>query len=214
MKKRFNLITLLIICAFGLHLTAFFVEEFGDSKDSFMRGYKEGVTGVVDTDLYYLTLVPTDYAQMTDSVYNQKSESWLPARTMETVVLAPASLSRPLNMFWVFLGVLLLIAAFFLIVVCFIKLILAVNKSIIFEWVNVTRLREIGGGFITLFIVNVCIEYFYYQQAMEAIQIPDYVISNGSIIKASTLILGLVSFLVAEIFSVGLKLKEEQDLTI
>lgn len=216
MKRRLNLITLLIAAAFVLHLVNYFSSEFGEHKDSFMRGYEEG-SHPKDTEynLHFLTLIPQDYGIMTDSVYNLKSKSWLPARKENIVVTTPVIKKRP----WWEIGLtipvaLLLVGAFIMIINCFIRLILAVNKSIIFEWINVSRLRKIGTGFLTLYVTNVGIEFYYHWLTISEIEIPDYIISGGSVFNATTLILGLIAFLMAEVFAVGLRLKEEQDLTI
>ncbi len=221
MKRRLNVITLLLVLAFGLHVTGSLSEEWGEHTDSFKRGYEEGQTlGVAGEstsreldETYYLTLIPNDYSIMTDSVYNIKTQSWLPSRTVQTVVAAPAKYS-PLRSLIIVPSAFLMIGAFVMIVICFIKLIIAVNKSIIFDWVNVRRLRKMGVGFIILFIVYIGMGFYYYYLSMEALDIAGYEISRSEVFSTTTLILGLASFLIAEIFSVGLRLKEEQDLTI
>lgn len=219
MKRRLNVITLLLVLAFGLHIIGSLTEEWGDHKSSFLEGYEEGREKALANNLndrnetFYLTLIPNDYSIMTDSVYNEKTQSWLPARTVQTVVSAPAK-DQPFIKLIIIPCALFMLAAFILIVICFIKLIIAVNKSIIFEWVNVTRLRRMGLGFIVLFVINVLLGFYYYNLSVEALEIAGYHISKSDVFTATTLILGLASFLIAEIFSVGLRLKEEQDLTI
>jgi len=191
--------------------------EFVFESDSFKRGYEEGISGEERSyNLLSLSLVPEKFSrQFSDSIFNEKTGHWIPARLEQVSVMSPISQVAP---WWEMLLILptslLLIAAFIVIISRFIKLIIAVNKSIIFDWVNVTRLRQIGGGFLVLYVLNMIAQLYYHYMTIAAVQLPDYYISGGDVYKTTTLLFGLIAFLIAEVFAVGLRLKEEQDLTI
>lgn len=48
----------------------------------------------------------------------------------------------------------------------------------------------------------------------EAFSLESYELILSDSVKVTNLLLGLISLIVAEIFAIGLKMKEEQDLTI
>jgi len=105
------------------------------------------------------------------------------------------------------------LAGFIMAVYNFLRIIFAVNKSVIFEWINVRRLRRMGIGFISIFVFNTIMILVHKHTVLQLIEIENYKIINSPL-EGSILMFGVVSFLVAEIFAVGLKLREEQELTI
>ena len=89
--------------------------------------------------------------------------------------------------------------------VSFIRFILNVNRDKVFIWENVRLLRWTGWGFLIAIlcmsvhdlIVHIPLEKIYNDYA-----------------PMSDLTFGVFCLIVAEVFAIGLKLKEEQDLTI
>jgi len=68
-------------------------------------------------------------------------------------------------------------------------------------------------GFILLFIAEAMNSIYDSYIASSLIKISDYSIIMGSF-NTSYLVISMVTFILAEIFAVGLRLKEEQELTI
>jgi hypothetical protein len=101
-----------------------------------------------------------------------------------------------------------------MIVACvqFCKLIMSVAKSKIFEWSNVRRLRYIGGTLIALFLFEFILGIPFWLKAKDYVSFSNYRLDPES--DALFLILGLFFLLIAEIFAKGLRLQEEQELTI
>lgn len=216
MKKRLNLVTFLIGIAVGISLWNFIKKEFNDMSSSFMEGYSEGY----NRDNYsthwescYLVLEPKEFSAMPDSVYNKKTGEWVPARVMETYVRVPIENRTGLEMLWLFPCIIALIVGFFMVVFNFIAMIISVNKSIIFDWINVKRLRRVGIGFILLFVVVGGVNFYHNNMTSKLIEIENYNIITYSL-NGDYLMFGMIAFLIAEIFAVGLRLKEEQELTI
>ena len=89
--------------------------------------------------------------------------------------------------------------------VSFIRFILNVNRDKVFIWENVRLLRWTGWGFLIVIlcmsvhdlIVHIPLEKIYHDYA-----------------PMSDLTFGVFCLIVAEVFAIGLKLKEEHDLTI
>lgn len=217
MKKRLNLITFFIGIAVGISLWNAVEKELADMKASFMEGYKEGMNRASDKpvhfDSFYLALRPTGDSYMPDSIVNKKTGEWVSTRITETYVRVPKAEGPGIDLLWIFPSAIILIGGSIMIIFNFMKIILAVNKSIIFDWINVRRLRRIGIGFIIIFVANTVVSLFHNNLALENIEFENYNIINSSI-DGGILMFGMIAFLVAEIFAVGLRLKEDQDLTI
>lgn len=69
----------------------------------------------------------------------------------------------------------------------------------------------------TLLIFTCCSyipQFINYFSVLDSIKFQNYMLSPTILTNASDLFLGLGSLIVAEIFAIGLKMKEEQELTI
>ena len=87
--------------------------------------------------------------------------------------------------------------------ISFIRFILNVNRSQVFVWENANLLRLTGVGLLVMSLIVSADEYF----------------SGASLIDVYDAYFGILIFsvfnlIVAEVFAVGLKLQEEQELTI
>ncbi|MDH6356321.1 DUF2975 domain-containing protein [Parabacteroides sp. PF5-9] len=213
MKKRLNLIIMALAFTFGLQIAFALIVPIVELVNS--TGLETQEEDIHDASHSMLTLQldlkPNDEFVMTDSLFNQKSGLWLPAQ-FESVSLeikeAKLSIVYPLIL------ALVLLALIIMIIIYFIKLITAIQKSIIFDWINVKRLRYVGWGLILLFLVNTIGEFMLLIFAQNMIEIPGYHIDFSGALRVLNLVLGLIALLVAEIFAIGLNLKEEQELTI
>jgi len=87
--------------------------------------------------------------------------------------------------------------------VAFIKFILNVNKDKVFIWDNVKLLRRIGWGYLILAFAFIFVCWLN-KETWETIF--DY--------NEDTIFFGVFALIMSEVFAIGLKLKEEQDLTI
>ena len=213
MKKRLNFITFLIGIAIGISiLNSEFIQDF---KEGFVEGQNAARDNYLEMTkrTYYLSLAPIINYSMPDKLLNIKSGELLPSRIKETQVKINVGKEGIMQFLWMFPFSVLMITGFIMFVFNFIKIILAVNKSVIFEWINVKRLRRISIGFTIMFIVDAIVSIILNNFLLKLIELENYKIVNTSY-EGLFLLLGMVSFLVAEIFAVGLKLKEEQELTI
>lgn len=96
----------------------------------------------------------------------------------------------------------------------FFYLIRNINRGDIFSWKNVKFLRKLGWALILLFICTLASIVIGNYEASQVLQLNGCEFSYTFAFSDATLILGFISLLVAEVFAIGLKMKEEQDLTI
>lgn len=224
MKRRLNILTVLILVAFGLRIVFSIAFGLYYNLESFSKGYKDGYeTGKSSKGqsekttirYHYIDLVKTgDTSLQPDSLYNSISGVWMPMQIRnvsvgvaddrwiagETLFLIPISL-----------GLMLACICF---VVFFLKLIIAVNASKVFVPENIFRLRSLGVVFISMGVLFCLGSYVNYYSSCSLIDIPGYHLSAAGIFKFSYFIYALIAFLIAEIFAIGLRLQEEQELTV
>lgn len=169
-------------------------------------------------NMKYVALLPHAIAGkegelLNDSIYNEKTGKFVPAmystmaigiETQESVV------SKVLSGLAKLLGIVTVVWA----MVLFIKIIVAINRSDIFNWRNVRYLRRLGVLLIISFGCSLLSEYLSLYNLREVLSLPSYDLTLSDMVSTTTLVLGLSALIVAEVFAIGLKMKEEQDLTI
>ena len=221
MKKRLNLITLFIGIAVGMSFYNSIEEDFYEIKSSFMEGRSmaRSELGNIDEnssniESVNVTFEPKEFLAMPDSIFDRKTGTWLPSRIIKTEIFTPAKNDNSFSVLWMTPVAVMSLTGYFMILFNFYLIIRAVNKSIIFAWINVKRLRRIGIGFLLSFFANVFAGMYLNNLKMNLFDVEDYNIVTSATFDGSSLMYGMITFLVAEIFAVGLRLKEEQDLTI
>lgn len=149
---------------------------------------------------------------LADSVYNAKTQQYVPAMYAELMVSVPREESAAMKAITSLLGLLALVVSIWALVL-FIKWVVAVNRSDIFNWRNVRRLRLMGILLLANCGLSWLVDYFTKVELEQVFALSGYELTAGSM-SLSVLLLGLCSLIVAEVFAIGLKMKEEQDLTI
>ncbi len=221
MKRRLNILCLIVVL-----VLSYSVLETGYY---FFIGAKAGVEAVTEskTDLSakaeimnmkYVSLVPHSFSLsggnfFNDSVYNEKSGAYLPAIYSSMVVSVDSKptvwesiTDKVLN----FLQLIMYVWA----IVLFIRLIISINKSDIFKWRNVRRLRRMGIALIIGFCCTFITAYLNLCSVEKVFSLHGYELGISDMVSTTMLVLGLSALIVAEVFAIGLKMKEEQDLTI
>ena len=218
MKKKLNFITFLIGVAIGFSfinseeismLKASMSENFIDGQDYARKAKTESLINRI----FFLNLESASSKNLPSEFLNKKSEEMASARINQIMIKVPVEVESGLGILFDFLFSLAMFAGVIMAIFNFLKIIFAVNKAIIFEWINVKRLRRMGIGLVIMFIASAIIVTNQNYIALKVIEIENYDIINSAY-DGIILMLGMISFLVAEIFAMGLKLKEEQDLTI
>lgn len=105
---------------------------------------------------------------------------------------------------WLFLIVAIIIVYFGIrSFISFVRFILNVNRNQVFVWENVHLLRWTGWGILIVLVTCVVYELFS--------NVP---VDRVYMEYMDLAIFGVFNLIVSEVFAIGLKLKEEQDLTI
>ncbi|NDV82203.1 DUF2975 domain-containing protein [Bacteroides sp. 51] len=221
MKTKLNILCILILVAVGFSIA----EAIYRSYDTFLPDFKKGFTEALS--VYTQDTVPVDniqrlfvdlaantYEVYTDSVYNAKTDKWMPAEICSVVVKVSHSDVPWWREALLGFGALVACIAGILQIVFFFRLVSAINKSIIFEWDNVIKLRTIGWSMLVFFLAYALCAYADYAAITSIADIPNYKITTEEVFDFYQLILGLGVLVIAEVFAIGIRLREEQELTI
>ena len=109
---------------------------------------------------------------------------------------------------------LLILAANIWALVVFIRLVISINRSDIFCWRNVRRLRRLGVLLVVAFACSWLSAWVEVEAVRDVLSIPHYELTTTDVVDRISLLLGLCALIVGEVFAIGLRMKEEQDLTI
>lgn len=220
MKKKLNLICILLFCALGLSLSLNILSGVEGTNEAWKVIRKEEATSDTSekkayvSDLYAIVrLIPNEPGTYPDSIYNEKSDMWMPVQYNEIITRVEKEFSKG-HLILILILLLTSLAAMIMAFLSFVKLIRNINRSYIFEWANVKNLNHLGIAFLVIFTINLVFNYFNYSSLLDQVSIQGYKIDWTSAIQTSNLVIGLAALMVAEIFAIGLRLKEEQDLTI
>ena len=147
------------------------------------------------------------------AAYNEKSRSYVPA-AYSSLMVSVDSHDSVGKVVAKYLLIYLHLGFSLWAVVLFIRLIISINKSDIFNWRNVRRLRRLGMALVVSFCCTFASSYLDFIGIDTVFSLHGYELSLSELVSTTTLVLGLCSLIVGEVFAIGLKMKEEQDLTI
>lgn len=217
MKKRLNLFCLCVIVAFLLSISGnvqMIVQMFINGVEIGMKAAEEGGEMPVVPVYKQIHTMPTDLTEVTGTVTNLKDGGELAIKPLVSLVECPPMQTNPATTLLESIVALVVIVGFIYAAVYFCKLIVQINRNIVFDWTNVKYLRRIGWSLIAMFFC-----------AFVSVWITNYQLSQEVALKGTefnlllafsdpTFILGFIALLAAEVFAIGLRLKEENDLTI
>ena len=215
MKKRLNLLCACVLIGLLLSTSTVISLMVQAVSAGFKAGYESVEKGkeLNISDYKIVCTIPSDLFAETGSVTNLKNSSQASIKPIISLIEAPttgSSLSRTANGITTLISVL---ASIFCLIQFF-YLIRNINRGDIFSWKNVRRLRWLGAILILNFICDALPAYISAYELSDAFSIPGYSLNLSGLVSKLTLTLGLVALIVGEIFAIGLRMKEEQDLTI
>lgn len=214
MKKRLNILCVLVILilCYSVFETGSMVfsgieagTRIGESQN------REEIEKVLNAQ--QVTMIPDDIVLFRDSVFNTKSGSYVPAAHYQMVVSVKNNLNSLQRQTYL-LSHILSVVFYAIAIFIFIRIIISINRSIIFSWKNVSRLRWLSLWLILGFISSVIPLIIIKQTLSEVFAMEGYRLSYIEYISILSLVLGVVCLIVAEVFAIGLKMQEEQELTI
>lgn len=227
MKRRLNILcaVVLLVMGWSVGLSLYYM-GLGMTKgvqmgmDAAREMQEEGNFDKLQemNNLRNISLLPTFLKEykgelFTDSVYNEKSGRYVPMAYTNLMVSVPVETPVWQKVLSGGMSMLALVAVVWALVL-FIRIVVAVNRSDIFNWRNVRRLRRLGILLIVGFVCVLLPEYLALCNLREVFALKAYELTLSDAVKVTNLLLGLIALIVAEVFAIGLKMKEEQDLTI
>ena len=196
MKKRLNLICLGIVLAVLVSMSFLFSTFYYGFKAG-IDAYEQGAAGVEKLDVTYKMIgtMPTDViTNETATAINEKDGSTVSILPFISMIGIPNEKADATDS--IFLSL------------------LNIHRNIIFDWANVKRLRRLGFSLILCFCCSLVTFAINNHLVSQVISLKDCDFSIAFQFSDPTLLIGFTSLLFAEIFAIGLRLKEENDLTI
>lgn len=193
---------------------------------SFSEGFKDGMNARVNAtrgDVIEMPGIPVEVVVKTVEPYSDVLQDTLttddghrfPIQINKATATVPTSNYTIGVMLIVALCFTAFVAMFVLFAIQLIKFVVNINRGIIFDRLNVKRLKKIGIFLLIMALLQVAIGLA-----------EDYAVSGMNVtfegmsltsywtIPWSELLLGVMSLLIAQVWSRGVQMKEEQELTI
>lgn len=207
--NKFKLLGILSILVIIGDLSFSAIDNWDDFRDGFIEGYNNGqadksfntATETVDVKVKALQMAH-------DSLVNNALKAKVPYRIEEIQVpFVPSPWS------YIF-SIIELIFAFALIYGTYslIRMLISISHRKVFISENVVRMRFFTYSFVLFVILSSLIEWLNNMEIVKQIEMPGYEVSGVKTGVSWTLLVIIILF--TEIFAVGVKIKEEQDLTI
>ena len=216
MKKRLNLICLGIVLAVLVSMSFLFSTFYYGFKAG-IDAYEQGAAGVEKLDVTYKMIgtMPTDViTNETATAINEKDGSTVSILPFISMIGVPNEKADATDSIFLSLLDWMVIICCIYAIVQFVKMIRNIHRNIIFDWANVKRLRRLGFSLILCFCCSLVTFAINNHLVSQVISLRDCDFSIAFQFSDPTLLIGFTSLLFAEIFAIGLKMKEENDLTI
>ena len=206
--KKFKILGIIAIIA----MAANFFLNFEDGCSSFLEGYHEGARTYksVPDNLYRVSLEVKPLESITnDSIFNQVAGQKVHYWTSEITTYTQPSLWITLVMIISALSMFAFIIGFYL----FVRFLLEVSKRNVFCEANVWRIRFFVYSYTAIVVSMELFAWIAGGAAIAQTQIPGYqIIDHAEASPEWTPVIMMI--ILAECFAIGVKMKEEQDLTI
>ena len=206
--KKFRILGIISIIAMVVGIAI----NFDDGLRSFNEGRKEGENSYksIPDNLYRVSLevVPIE-GTTNDSIFNEVAERKLPYQVSEITTYTKPSVWITLVMIMSGLSMFAFIFGF-----CFfVRFLIEVSKRNVFCEANVWRIRFFVYSYTAIVVSMELFAWIAGSAALAQTQIPGYQIIDHA--EASPTWLPVIMMIIlAECFAIGVKMKEEQDLTI
>ena len=210
--KKFRILGIIAIIAILANFIGGLDEDWKDFKKGFEEG-QSGATEMYESGHHMITRVKLNVKPLSgttvDSLNNNRVDSPLPYTITEIETYAKPSA-------WSILVIGLAIPGLFFFLIGFyslIRLLISISRREVFIPANVLRLRWFAYTSASLKILTTIGEWLTGNAAMNQISIPGYKIISYVGYSPDWVAI-ILPILFAEIFAIGVKMKEEQDLTI
>lgn len=216
MKKKLNVLCALVFVALIISMApmAYILGS------AFKQGFEAGMNGCPVNDLKELTkaktvsLIPDRWMEMesgtiTNIKTGEKTKIW-PFQMMASIKSEKGAAHEIID---TIMGV-AVFALMLLMLVSFVKFIIHVNRKEVFTWRNVKLLRLIGWSLLAAATIDASQHAWDAYLVSEIFQIKGYMTNYFDYISVPDFVIGFATLIMAETFAIGLKQKEELELTI
>lgn len=208
--KKFRILGILAILVIVAQFIFSIIASWGDVSDSFMEGYNSTYQKEHTFNSYRSVAVAVRPLETTrlDSLTNSLTKENVPYRIEEIDVPILPSV-------WSF--IIMTVGGFSVFAIlggiyCLMRLLIAISKRNVFSQVNVVRMRVFTYSFVIFHFLNSLVEWLDHLKVTKQIALKGYEMKEFHLSADWMLLIIIVLF--TEIFAVGVKIKEEQDLTV
>ena len=216
MKRRINLLTILTIAALIFTSAEDIYDAYRELKSIFVSAK---VSSNNEEDLTLLTNI--NAVQLTPNLINKDSSSSLKTKDGKKVAswtheayISTQTETSTFEKIILFAGGTISFIGTILCIICFLKFIININQEKVFHWKNVSLLKKLGVVLILIYLMEFLCNYISTISVARAVELKYYSFDYITTVGSTNLLLGIISLLIAGVFAKGLKIKEEQDLTI
>lgn len=220
MKRKFNIYCILMLVAMVVGLTIDFSLNAGRAVKMFNEGWQAADEDTVSDAAYTNYTIAADLMKLDGQyadhhVIDSKTGKMIPAQLATIIVKTGQEHKGPYALLALStLFSLINIAALIALWVCLIRIVLAVNRGIVFEPVIEQRLRTMGILLLVMYASGWAFALSYYAIEKSIINVAGYEVILSDYPALMQLLSALGLLMIAQIFSIGRQLKEEQALTI
>lgn len=212
--KKISILGILAILVIVAEFTYAMIAGWVDMKNSFLEGYNSvnvhsgtpqpEYSGLFDK--VYVDVRPLETTAV-DSLTNRFADKSVPYQVKRIgTVIVPTVWSSIVNFFAIFA-----IIPFFVGIYCLIRLLVSISKREVFTSDNVARLRFFTYSFAALYGLMTLHDWLNHLEAVKQVALLGYEVVASHDTDFTSLV---IIILFTEIFAAGVKIKEEQDLTI
>lgn len=212
--KKISILGILAILVIVAEFAYSMIAGWTDVQNSFLEGYN-GVNVYSGTpqpeysgsfDKVYVDVRPLETVQV-DSLTNRFANKPVPyqVESIKTVIV-PTVWSSIVNSFAMFA-----VIPFFAGIYCLIRLLISISKREVFTSDNVARLRFFTYSFTALYGLMILHNWLNHIEAVKQVALLGYEVVASHETDFTSLV---IVILFTEIFAAGVKIKEEQELTI
>lgn len=208
--KKFRILGIIAILVFIVDFVFSFANGIEEASDSFMEGMDSGYKKEHPYDSFRSINVEVKPLETTrlDSLANSLVKENVPYKIKEIRVPFVTSIWSCIIMFFgTFAGFAVLGGLY-----CLVRLLISISKRDVFTPKNVVRMRFFTYSLVAFSFLHTLIEWFDYIEVVRQITFPGYEVKSFGMSADWVLLIVVVLF--TEIFAVGVKMKEEQDLTV
>ena len=200
--KKFRILGILAILVIVGDFAISFTAGWQEERDSFLAGSKSARAET--PALYTPEGIPVEVRPLETTILDSLRNSKM---NEVSVAIVPSTWSSIVFCFGAF-AVLAILAGIY----CLIRVLISISKRNVFTHDNVVRMRVFTYSLLAFSILNALMEWLNYIEVVKQVSLPGYEIKGFSMSEDWVSLVVIVLF--TEIFAVGVKMKEEQDLTI